>query len=207
MGKVNIVRIADNVPVNVTAKYLDVFVGEKGTDLRFKGIIDGEQNSCVYVSLDAGLRELVAIGAIAEQAAEDAAEAVETGAIPDTGYAIPLKKKQLVILRSKPGGAKHASLSITLPGGAAAGSARASASGSARSSAPATQEPDGQPAANGNANANGADERMRSSLYLKATSFVLTHVRPLYEQHGVPMDADVASRCVQTIYIQAMENR
>jgi hypothetical protein len=199
MAKANIVRLADNIPLTIAAKYCDVFVGEHGPDLRFKGTIDTVPNSCAYVNFTHGLEQLRAIGAVTDKAYNDAVAAVEKESVPDTGLSVGLTKRNLVILREKPAGAKHGTIRITLEGQQAAPApgpapAAAAANGSATSETTPT-----------NGNGNAAREK-RSTLYRTMTAFVLDKIVPMYTEKNITVAANDVHSMVATLYIAETRN-
>lgn len=191
-GKVNIVRLADNIATTIRAKYCDVFVGEHGPDLRFKGAIEGgDANSAIYVNFAHGLDQLRAIGAVDDKVYREATDAVQKDEIPETGFAVGLKKKTLTILREKPAGAKHGTLRITVPGEAS----------------PTQPMPASETSASADAASNGQQPReKRTGIYLTATSFVLDKVVPLYKEKGITLSGTDIKEMVNTIYIGETRN-
>lgn len=200
MGKPIVVKLADNVPITMKAKYADIFPGEHGPQLGFKGAIKGgAPDARIYMDAGGALRELEACGAI-----EGPPRNYDPENIPEKGLDLRMGTKVLTIVREKPAGSTKSHLKITL----------VNTSGSAPAAKPAAQpaqpSQQRQPApaeqvapANGNGNGNGHPEK--GSTYKRITEFVLSDIKPLYENAGLPIDADVMSRCVQTLYIQAME--
>lgn len=202
MAKANVVRLADNIPLTIAAKYCDVFVGEHGPDLRFKGTIDAVPNSCVYVNFVHGLEQLRALGAVTDKAYNDAVAAVEKESVPDTGMSVGLTKRNLVILREKPAGAKHGTIKITLEGQPATPAPAAAASNG--SATPETSPTD----SNGNAareKRNAAREK-RSTLYRTMTAFVLDKIVPMYTEKSIPVAANDVHSMVATLYIAETRN-
>lgn len=189
-NKVNIIRLADNVPVSVVAKYCDVFVGEHGPDLRFKGAVDGQADSAVYVNFVYGLEQLRAIGAITQKVYQEATDAVEKDAVPKNGFSVGLQKRQFTIVREKPAGAKSGTIKITVTGEAPAA---ATAQASSTPAAAAAEQP-----ANGNGHAL---REKRSALYKAMTIFVLDTIVPMYESKKIPVAANDVHSMVATLYI------
>jgi hypothetical protein len=193
MAKLNIVRLADNIPLSIVAKYCDVFIGEYGPDLRFNGTVDGQPNSAVYVFFKTGIEQLRAIGAITAKVHAEAIAAVEKDAVPDTGFSVGLTKKELTLLSSKPAGQKHGTLQITVTGEPAP-------LASARPMSEAGPTAATEAAANGNGNGNALREK-RSALYKAMTTFVLDTIVPMYDDKNIPVVANDVHSMVATLYI------
>lgn len=187
----NTVKLADNIPVAIDVKYCDVFppgpqYPEDGPRLRFKGVIDGAEDSVLYVSADHGLDALVEAGLLVKPPA--------LTNIPEKGLSLKLVDRHITVLRSKGAGERRTILEIYPRDGRRPG----------RQAKPeALKGGNGAPAA-----ASTTPEPTKASLgdaYLKTTRWVLTNVRPLYEGAGLTFPSETCRAIVATLLIDARD--
>ena len=174
----NKVKLAPNLAMQVSAKYIDLYPGEHGPSVRIKGQFDGEDGA-LYLPGKAGeeLETLTAAGIIPEY----------TGPLnPEKAVDLKPKRKEFQLLLEQKAGEKYGRVTVV---GAAPAAARPANGNGNGSHAPS------------NATPAPADSASLAQTYIDATKVILDRVVPLYEAKEIGLSDIAVGSMVATLFI------
>lgn len=186
-----IVKLAPNVPVEIEAKYADIYPGEHGPQICLKGKVGDDATAKIYIDANHGLDQLVAAGAAPHRN-------YDLDAIPEKGLNVKLSEKKLVVAKNQAAGEKNAKLAISVKGKPAP----AAGNGAAPPLASTVAASNGT---NGHTVSCDAREKL-SAAYDKATEHVLEKVVPMYRAAKIEPTASDIGSMVATLFIAATRN-